>query len=440
MTEWLLVLAGVVLTCGTAVFVSAEFAYITLDRATVEQTVAAGDEAARPVVAALRRLSTMLSASQVGITLTTLLVGFLVEPSVASLLEGPLGGTGLPDGAVDPVSVALALVLATAFSMVVGELVPQFLGLSAPLATAKVITPFMRTFAAVARPLVALLNGSANRVLRGFGVEPQEELSGARTPDELASMVLRSAEAGTLDPSTAQLVTRSLGFAERTAADVMTPRVRCTPVEREESAARVIELCRETGHSRFPVVEDDLDHVLGVVHVKKAVSVPYERRADVPAGALMVDALVVPESIRLDPLLAQLREQGLQLAIVVDEYGGTSGVVTLEDVVEELVGEVADEHDRARVSGRQLRDGSWVVPGLWRPDELSERVGVEVPDDANYETVGGFVMARLGRVPNVGDEVTVAGGRLRVLRMDGRRVDRLRYQPEPDQALPEGPP
>jgi CBS domain containing-hemolysin-like protein len=253
-------------------------------------------------------------------------------------------------------------------------------------------------------------------------------------------MVLRSAEAGTLDPATAQLVTRSLGFAERTAADVMTPRVRCTPVEREESAARVIELCRETGHSRFPVIEDDLDHVLGVVHVKKAVSVPYERRADVPAGALMVDPLVVPESIRLDPLLAQLREQGLQLAIVVDEYGGTSGVVTLEDVVEELVGEVADEHDRARQSGRQLRDGSWVVPGLWRPDELSERVGVEVPDDANYETVAGFVMARLGRVPTVGDEVPVSGGRLRVLRMDGRRVDRLRYQPDQPKVLPGGTP
>ncbi len=433
MTEWLLVLAGVVLTFGTSVFVAAEFAYITLDRATVERAVAAGEPGAGHVLAALRKLSTQLSASQVGITLTTLLVGFLVEPSVASLLAGPIGSIGIPDGAVDAVSVAIALILATAFSMVVGELVPQFLGLSAPLATARMVTPFMRVFATVAHPLIVLLNGSANRVLHAAGIEPQEELSGARTPDELASMVLRSAEAGTLDPATAQLVTRSLGFAERTAADVMTPRVRCTPVQREESAARVIELCRETGHSRFPVVEDDLDHVLGVVHVKKAVSVPYERRDDVPAGALMVDALVVPESIRLDPLLAQLRGQGLQLAIVVDEYGGTSGVVTLEDVVEELVGEVADEHDRVRQSGRRLRDGSWVVPGLWRPDELRERVGVDVPDDANYETVGGFVMSRLGRVPGVGDEVEVDGGRLRVLRMEGRRVDRLRFQPVADE-------
>jgi CBS domain containing-hemolysin-like protein len=431
-TEWLLVLAGVVLTLGTAVFVAAEFAYITLDRATVERAVDDGDLGGKHILDALRTLSTQLSASQVGITLTTLLVGFLVEPSVATLLESPLGALGVPDGMLEPLAVAIALVMATAFSMVVGELVPQFLGLSAPLGTARVVTPFMRVFSTVARPLILLLNGSANRVLRAVGIEPQEELSGARTPDELASMVLRSAEAGTLDPATAQLVTRSLGFAERTAADVMTPRVRCTPVQREESAAKVIELCRETGHSRFPVVEDDLDHVIGVVHIKKAVSVPYDRRDDVPAGALMVDTLVVPESIRLDPLLAQLREQGLQMAIVVDEYGGTSGVVTLEDVVEELVGEVADEHDRVRQSGRRLRDGSWVVPGLWRPDELSERVGVEVPDDANYETVGGFLMSRLGRVPTVGDEVTVDGGRLRVLRMDGRRVDRLRYQPDSD--------
>jgi CBS domain containing-hemolysin-like protein len=428
-TEWLLVLAGVLLTLGTSVFVAAEFAYITLDRTTVERAIADGDQRSTNVLAALRKLSTQLSASQVGITLTTLLVGFLVEPSVASLLRSPLRGIGLPDGAVDAVSVAIALIMATAFSMVVGELVPQFLGLSAPLRTARFITPFMRVFSTVAHPLIVLLNGSANRVLRAFGIEPQEELSGARTPDELASMVLRSAEAGTLDPGTAQLVTRSLGFAEMTAADVMTPRVRCTPVEREDSAARIIELCQETGHSRFPVIDDDLDHVLGVVHIKRAVSVPYKRRGDVPAGALMVDALVVPESIRLDPLLAQLRGQGLQLAIVVDEYGGTSGVVTLEDVVEELVGEVADEHDRARQAGRRLRDGSWVVPGLWRPDELSERVGLEVPDDANYETVGGFVMARLGRVPAVGDEIPVEGGRLRVLRMDGRRVDRLRFQP-----------
>jgi magnesium and cobalt exporter, CNNM family len=430
MTQWLLVLAGVVLTLGTSVFVAAEFAYITLDRPTVERAVADGDHRSAPVVEALRRLSTQLSASQVGITITTLLVGFLVEPSVARLLTGPLDEAGVPGGLVEPIAVAVALVLATAFSMVVGELVPQFLGLSAPLETAKVVTPFMRVFTAVARPLIVLLNGSANRVLRTVGIEPQEELSAARTPEELASMVLRSAEAGTLDPATAQLVTRSLGFAERTAADVMTPRVRCTSVEREESTSRVIELCRETGHSRFPVVEDDLDHVLGVVHVKKAVAVPYERRGDVPAGALMVDPLVVPESIRLDPLLALLREQGLQLAIVVDEYGGTSGLVTLEDLLEELIGsEIQDEFDSGEAAPvLALGDGAYSVAGGVALDDLLALMHVELDeDDAEHSvTVGGYVQNRLGRIGRVGDVVPLGPEHaLRVLETRQRRVLRV---------------
>jgi CBS domain containing-hemolysin-like protein len=159
------------------------------------------------------------------------------------------------------------------------------------------------------------------------------------------------------------------------------------------------------------------------------VAVPHERRGEVPAAALMAEPVMVPETARLEPLLAQLRESGMQLAVVVDEYGGTSGVVTLEDVVEEIVGEVADEHDRNRGAGRRLRDGTWLVPGLWRPDEVRERVGAPVPDDAAYETVGGFVMAVLGRVPERGDEVPLASGTLRVTRMDGRRVDRLRWVP-----------
>ena len=439
MTEWLLVLAGVLLTFGTAVFVAAEFSFVALDRPAVQRAVDAGDHRARGVLVALRSLSTQLSASQVGITLTTLLVGYLVEPSLAALLSTPARLVGLPEGARQPVAVALALVIATGFSMVVGELVPKNLAIAEPLPTGKVVAPFMRVFSTVARPLIVLLNGSANKVLRAAGVEPQEELSSARSPQELASLVRRSAQAGTLDAGTARLVTRSLGFGERTAADVMTPRLRCVWLHRDDTAADVVRLARDSGHSRFPVVDSGPDEVVGVVHVKAAVSVPHDRRSDVPAAALMTEPLLVPETVRLDPLLVQLREQGLQLAVVVDEYGGTSGVVTLEDVVEELVGEVADEHDRTRTQGRRLRDGAWVVPGLWRPDELRERVGAHVPDDSVYETVGGFLMARLGRVPTVGDEVEVDGGRLRVLRMDGRRVDRLRYEPAPSGGPSEAP-
>ena len=432
MTEWLLVLAGVVLTLGTALFVAAEFSLVALDRSAVERSVQAGDTRSVGVLSALRRLSTQLSASQVGITITTLLVGYLAEPSVAALLGGPLTLAGLAEGAVEPVSVGLALLLATAFSMVVGELVPKNLAISAPLRTAQLVAVPMRVFVLVARPVITVFNGSANIILRAVGVEPKEELSSARTPQELASLVRRSAEAGTLDQTTARLVTRTLNFGERTAADVMTPRTRCVVVQRDDTAADVLRLARSSGHSRFPVVDDGLDDVIGVVHIKRAVAVPHERRGDVPAAALASEALLVPETVRLDPLLVQLRSQGLQLAVVVDEYGGTSGVVTLEDVIEEIVGEVADEHDRRRSGGRRLRDGSWVVPGLWRPDELRERVGADVPDDGAWETVGGYLMARLGRVPVVDDAVEVPTGSLRVVRMDGRRVDRVRWTPRAD--------
>ncbi|MGO4359576.1 hemolysin family protein [Terrabacter sp. 2TAF16] len=437
MTEWLLVLGAVLLTAGTALFVAAEFSLVALDRPTVQRAIDEGDSRARVVLQSLKQLSTQLSAAQVGITITTLVVGYLAQPSIGVLVAGPLEALGLGAGAVEAVSSALALLLATIFSMVFGELLPQFLGISAPLATAKVVALPVRVFAVVAKPLIIVLNGSANAFLRALGIEPQEELSGARTPQELASLVQRSAEAGTLDVTTARMLTRSLGFGERTADDVMTPRVRCTGVHREESADDVLRLSRRTGHSRFPVLGEDWDDIDGVVHVKKAMAVPHERRKDVPVSALMSDRLVVPETIRLDPLLRELREGGFQMAVVVDEYGGTSGIVTLEDVVEEIVGEVSDEHDRSRQGGRELIDGSWTVPGLWRPDEVRDAFDADVPDGSTYETMGGFVMTSLGRVPVVGDVVRLPGWRINVVGMEGRRVDRLRFVPDPE-SLPPG--
>jgi magnesium and cobalt exporter, CNNM family len=270
-----------------------------------------------------------------------------------------------------------------------------------------------------------------------MGITPQEELSSARTPQELASLVRRSAEQGTLEAGTARMLTRTLDFGDRTAVDVMTPRVRCSGIERTAKAEDVIRLARQTGHSRFPVIGDDWDDVDGLVHVKKAIAVPHERRPDVPVSALMVPPVMVPETIRLDPLLLQLRAAGLQMVVVVDEYGGTSGVVTLEDVVEEIVGEVSDEHDRSQQDWNQMADGSWLLPGLWRPDQVRDQLGAVVPDGPTYETVGGFVMAVLGRIPVVGDEVAVPGWAVRVARMDGRRVDRLRFIPVPDEAAHE---
>ena len=426
MTEWLLLLVGVVLTLGTALFVAAEFSLVALDRPTVQKAVDAGEPGARSVLASHRQLSTQLSACQVGITLTTLVLGFIASPSVGALLRGPLESAGLPAGAASSVSSVLAMLLATVFSMIVGEMVPKTFAVSLPMRTAKVAAAPVRWFGLAAKPLIVVLNGVANRSLLAMGIQPQEELSAARSPAELASLVRTSAEAGTLDQGTARLVTASIGFADQTAEDVMTPRSRATAIERTGTAADLVALARRTGHSRFPVVGADWDDVDGIVHVKKAIAVPFERRADVPVSALMSPAVFVPETLRLDPLLLQLRQGGMQLAVVVDEYGGTSGVVTLEDLVEEIVGEVSDEHDRGETTGRRLRDGLWTVPGLWRPDEVRSRIGVDLPDGPAYETVGGWVMAALGRVPVVGDEVGVDGWSVRVVDMDGHRVDRVR--------------
>jgi CBS domain containing-hemolysin-like protein len=431
-TAWGLLGLGVLLTVGTALFVAAEFSLVSLDRPMVERAVEAGDRRAATVLSAIRSLSTQLSGAQVGITLTTLVVGYLVEPSLGTLLGPALEAAGLSAEAATAVAIAAGLAVATVFSMIVGELLPQNLGISAPLATAKVVAGPQQVFTRLMHPLIRLLNGSANRVLRAMGIEPAEELTSARTPEELAALVRRSAEVGTLGETTAQLLTRSLGFAGRTAADVMTPRVRMHSLEQSATAADVVRLTRRTGLSRFPVVgEGGADDVVGVVHLKSAVAVPRERREAVPVTALMSEALRVPETVRLGPLLVTLRQSGLQLALVVDEYGGTAGVVTLEDVVEEIVGEVSDEHDRNRPGILRRRDGSYSVPGLMRPDEIRGRIDVPVPDGPAYETVGGFVMSVLGRVPAVGDEIELPGAVLRVERMDGRRVDRIRMRPAP---------
>jgi len=211
----------------------------------------------------------------------------------------------------------------------------------------------------------------------------------------------------------------------------MTPRPRVTAIGYDESAAAVIELARETGFSRFPVTGEDLDDIVGVVHVKQAVAVPRERRGIVPVSALQTAPVRIPETMLLDTLLSELRSHGYQMAIVVDEYGGTAGVATLEDLVEELVGEVADEHDPTRAEVVRGRDSSVAFPGSLRPDELAERAGVTVPEDGPYETVAGWFLSELGRLARVGDTVETPAGRFRVERMDGRRIDRIRFTPAP---------
>ncbi len=430
--EWWMFIAGMILTVGTGFFVASEFALVNLDRHDLEARQAKGETMLGPTIGALKVTSTHLSAAQLGITLTTLLAGFTLEPALSVWLRPLFDGWGINETTSRVIATIVAVAIATLLSMIIGELVPKNFALALPRQTAKIVVPFQVVFTTVFKPFVALLNGTANAVLRGIGIEPKEELSSARTADELKSLVRRSASQGSLDRDTATLLARTLAFSEHTASDVMTPRPRLAAVERTDTAAAVIELARRTGYSRFPVVDDGPDDIVGVVHVKQAVAVPRERRATVPVSALQTDALRVPETMKLDTLLGELRARSFQLAVVVDEYGGTAGVATLEDLVEELVGEVSDEHDRSRAGVVRSRD--WLTfPGALRPDELLERAGVTVPEDGPYETVAGYLMSELGRIPVAGDTVTIDAGTFRVERMDGRRIDRVRFTPHPEE-------
>jgi CBS domain containing-hemolysin-like protein len=436
MTEWLLLLAAVLLTALTGFFVAAEFSLTTVDRGKAEEAAQAGDSGAAGVVKALRGLSTELSAAQLGITLTTLIVGFLAEPALGGMLEPVLVALGLPEGATAPIAVGLGIALATFLQMILGELGPKNLAIARPLRTASLIAPGMRAFTMVTGPVVRALQALANGIVRRLGFEPREELDDVRGAEELAAVARRSAEEGDLSPVAARLLSRSLGLREKFATDVMTPRTRLWTLSSTATAADVIDAAIRSGNSRFPVYGADLDEVTGVVHVKHAVAVPDDQRLQRTAGELAEPVLAVPSSLHLDPLLDLLREQGLQLALVVDEWGATHGIVTLEDIVEELVGEITDETDRPL---RQLRqDGEdWLLSGLLRPDEVRERTGIPVPE-GRYETVAGYVLERLSHLPAEGEAVDVEGWRIAVAGVEGRRVSRLRASPTPAEPEQDG--
>ncbi|MBC9226175.1 DUF21 domain-containing protein [Aeromicrobium sp. 636] len=440
MTEWLLLFTSFLLMLACGVFVAAEFSFVTVDRATIEREAAAGDRGAQGTAKALHSLSTQLSGAQLGITITNLAIGFLAEPAIGRLLHDPLTSIGLSGGGLNAASYAIALILSTFVTMLVGELIPKNLALSLPQQTAAYTQWMQRAFTkAMAWPIRGL-NNMANRTLLWLGVEPQEELRSARSPLELRSLVLRSASEGAIDDETAELVARSIAFGDRTAADVRTPRVRVHFLEERDTAMDLIEAARQTGHSKFPVIGRSPDDVVGVVHVKQAVAVDPDRRRSVRLSEIAERAATVPDTLELDPLLVQLRDQNNQMAIVVDEYGGTDGIVTLEDLVEEIVGDIADEHDRVSDSSRHRRDGTWSLSGLLRPDEVFEQTGVALPEGEDYETIAGLMLERLGRLAvrddvvvlqvdstpeNDEDDAVPLTVRLRVERLEGRRIDRI---------------
>ncbi|WP_051133069.1 hemolysin family protein [Nocardia paucivorans] len=431
----------VALTVGTALFVAAEFSLTALERSTVEAHAREGDVRARAVRQAHRTLSFQLSGAQLGITITTLITGYIAEPVLARLLSPLFTALGMSETATTGISLVLALLLATSLSMVYGELVPKNIAISAPLATARVTAGPLVAFSVVFKWMIHFLNGTANWMVRRFGVEPAEELRSARSPAELGSLVRTSAQRGSLDQRTALVMDRSLRFGERSAEELMTPRVKIESLDRSDTIADLLAAAARTGYSRFPVVDGDMDNTLGVVHVKQAFTYPAQQRRGVTLQQLARPVPVVPASLDGDEVLERVRAHGMQVALVVDEYGGTAGMVTMEDIIEEILGDVRDEHDEEERDVRRVSDG-WDCSGLLRIDELFRATGYEAPE-GEYETLGGLMLHRLGRIPETGDVVvlperrahdrhnpeTPGGWLARVDRMDGRRIDRVRLVP-----------
>ncbi|MCM4081752.1 hemolysin family protein [Paractinoplanes hotanensis] len=429
--------AFALLTAGNAFFVAAEFGLVTVDRAEIASRSRSGDRRARTVEHALHELSFQLSGTQLGITLTALLTGYLAEPALSKIFEPvvePVAGN-----ATEAVTHGIALVVATLVSMLFGELVPKNAALARPMRAALLTAAPLRTFSKLLKWVIGGLNGSANWLVRRLGIEPQEELASARSPEELGLLAAISARAGALPAETATLLRRTIRFGEKRAAKAMTPRVDVVGLKTTASVAELMTVARETGHTRFPVYENTIDLVIGVVGVPDALGIPPERRALTQVATIAREPVYVPESLSLDKVLTALREADADLAIVVDEYGGTDGVVTAEDLIEELVGEIADEYDvePAQTSTQELTapggEKSYVVDGLLREDELMEQTGFVLPEGP-YETLAGFLLARLGHIPVVGESYETGGWEFTVMAVDRHRIEQVRVSapPEPD--------
>ncbi|MET9390812.1 hemolysin family protein [Streptomyces sp. NPDC006624] len=426
-------LAVFVLTAGTGYFVAQEFAYVSADRLALARDAEAGDRRAARALRVLERLSFMLSGAQLGITVTGLVVGFIAEPSVSALLRPALSGLGLPDPAVSGVSVVLAFVLATVVQMVLGELAPKNLAIAVPERLAKALAPSTLAYLKVVGPVVRVFDGAANRLLRRVGIEPVEELHHGATLEELGHLIGESHEQGALPKDTAALLDHALEFSERTLDEVMVPRADAVFVRKDAAAGEAVDLIARHGHSNYPVLGDHPDDIAGVLGVRELMALPAGRLAGVSAGAVARRPLLLPDTLALPDAVARMRELDDEFAVVLDEHGGVAGIVTYEDIAEELVGDIADESDKVTLLAVADGDG-WLVDAGRRVDEVAEATGVRLPEGEDYDTVAGLVVDRLGRFPTVGDRVTVElpeGGRvvIDVRTLDRHVADRVRIRP-----------
>jgi CBS domain containing-hemolysin-like protein len=423
--------AFALLIAANGFFVAAEYSFVTVDRPRLDAAAASGDKRARSVTRVLKRLSFHLSGAQLGITITALLTGTLAQPALSELVKPALGVFA---GAASGIAIAIGLILANLLSMLFGELVPKNAALARAMPIAKATAGGQRVFSAIFGWLIHVLNGSANFLVRRLGIEPQEELATARAPDELQLLAAMSARAGTISRETAMLLQRALRFGDKRAAEAMTPRVDMVALSTQASVADVVRTATETGLSRFPIYQDNNDQIVGVAALTDALGVRLDRRESTPVGDVAREPVFVPEHLDLNGLAARLRQENSDIAVVIDEYGGTDGIVTIEDLAEELVGEIADEHDSAQAieeSSTHIEATgalAHLVPGVLREDEVAEHTGFHVPEGP-YETLAGFIMARLGHLPAAGETVEYQGWEFTVIDVDRHRVEQVRVRP-----------
>ncbi|MGX6602605.1 hemolysin family protein [Micromonosporaceae bacterium Da 78-11] len=409
----------VLVTAATGYFVAQEFSYVAVDRSRLRQEAEAGDPAAARALKVTERLSFVLSGAQLGITVTALIVGYVAEPFLGEGLADLLGVAGVPAAVSLPVSIAFALLTATVVQMVLGELAPKNLAIARAEALAKALSRSTLMYLKVFGLVIRLFDKAAGRLLRRIGIEPIEELSECATEEDLEQIIAESRADGQLDPELSTLLDRGLDFRGRTANEVMVPRVDVHTLPGSATAADVVALL-DTGRSRFPVRGSGagFDEIIGVIGIADVLTVPPADRSTVPVTELMTEPLLVPASLRLPAVLDRLRAGHRQLACVVDEYGGFDGIITLEDIAEELVGPIHDEDDLPEPAPILQADGSWLVPARWRIDEITDATGVVLPESDDYDTISGLVMSRLGRVPQAGDSVAVDDLSVRVVTVE----------------------
>jgi CBS domain containing-hemolysin-like protein len=344
---------------------------------------------------------------------------------VASLLEVLLGWLPISDNLLHTIALVVALLIVVFLHMVIGEMAPKNIAIAAPERLALVLALPFQLFMTVFRPLVFVLNGIANLVLRLFGVEPRDELETTQTADDLAQVIAAGRQEGVIEEFAHKLLSGAIVFSERDASEVMVPRPDIVALPVTATPAEIERVVTEEGFSRIPVFGEDVDDIVGFVHAKDLLSIPDDAYNEPIPPEIIRPLLVVPESAPVRPLLADMQRNGRHLALIIDEHGGTAGLLTLEDIAEELVGEIRDEYDENESEVRQIGDARWYyVPGSARPDQLKTIVGIDLPE-GEYETIGGFLMDRLGRVPRRGDRIQFGDWIIRVRRMDGRRIEEV---------------